>query len=214
MINAQPVVTSVRTYGTWFFETLAEQVLSILLMAFGFSLVLWSGGSIIPAAFHAGPNFAGYAPVQLTTGPLTPGQFYPQLIYWPYPSPPVSPTNYYARTISAPSALPPQQAQQQMVCICAKWVVDQCLLSMSICQMLPRRIHNVLNNRNNRWSINQNSQSINRNNQYVIDYYKNHWLANRLFFYESILLPSPSCWMSDVIFTRRCQKIVEEKIKL
>lgn len=52
----------------------------------------------------------------LTTGPITPGQFYPPVaIYWPYPSPPVSPTNYYARTIPPPTALPPQQPQQQMV---------------------------------------------------------------------------------------------------
>lgn len=72
--------------------------------------VMCLGGSILTPTFH------GYAPVQLTTSAMGPGQFYPPVIYWPYPSPPVSPTNYYARTLPPPpSALPPQQPQQQMV---------------------------------------------------------------------------------------------------
>lgn len=74
------------------------------------------GGNIIPTAFHPGANFPGYAPVQLAAPALGPRQFFPPpIFYWPYPSPPVSPTSYYAPTMPPPAALPPQQPQQPMV---------------------------------------------------------------------------------------------------
>ncbi|XP_044746833.1 RNA-binding protein fusilli [Coccinella septempunctata] len=77
--------------------------------------LLSPGGNMIPTAFHPGPNFPGYAPVQIAATPLGPRQFVPhQIIYWPYPSPPVSPTNYYP-TMPPPSAMPPQQPQQAMI---------------------------------------------------------------------------------------------------
>ncbi|KAL3287701.1 hypothetical protein HHI36_002165 [Cryptolaemus montrouzieri] len=77
--------------------------------------LLSPGGNIIPTAFHPGPNFPGYAPVQIAATPLGPRQFLPhQIFYWPYPSPPVSPTNYYP-TMPPPGALPPQQPQQPLI---------------------------------------------------------------------------------------------------
>lgn len=82
-------------------------------------LRLCLGGNIIPTPFHPGPNFPGYAPVQIAAAPMGPRQFLPppipQIFYWPYPSPPVSPTNYYPTMPPPPGALPPQQPQQQMV---------------------------------------------------------------------------------------------------
>lgn len=85
------------------------------------------GGSIIPQpAFHhhhPGTNFARFAPGPIAVGPAAPPNHPhpylppPSFIYWPYPSPPVSPTNYYPAM--APHAAipppPPQQPQQQMV---------------------------------------------------------------------------------------------------
>jgi epithelial splicing regulatory protein 1/2 len=77
--------------------------------------LLSPGGNIIPTAFHPGPNFPGYGPVQIAAAPLGPRQFLPPpIFYWPYPSPPVSPTNYYP-TMPPPGALPPQQPQQAMM---------------------------------------------------------------------------------------------------
>lgn len=77
--------------------------------------LLSPGGNMIPPAFHPGPNFPAFAPVQIAATPLGPRQFLPhQIIYWPYPSPPVSPTNYYP-TMPPPAALPPQQPQQPMI---------------------------------------------------------------------------------------------------
>jgi hypothetical protein len=53
--------------------------------------------------------------VQIAAAPLGPRQFLPPpIFYWPYPSPPVSPTNYYP-TMPPPGALPPQQPQQAMM---------------------------------------------------------------------------------------------------
>ncbi|XP_065168952.1 RNA-binding protein fusilli isoform X3 [Atheta coriaria] len=78
-------------------------------------------GNIIPTAYHPGANFPGYAPVQLAAPPMGARQFYPppQIFYWPYPSPPVSPTSYYAPTMPPPPgampAPPPQQQQQQQL---------------------------------------------------------------------------------------------------
>ncbi|XP_049817658.1 RNA-binding protein fusilli isoform X2 [Aethina tumida] len=81
--------------------------------------LLSPGGNIIPTPFHPGPNFPGYAPVQIAAAPMGPRQFLPppipQIFYWPYPSPPVSPTNYYPTMPPPPGALPPQQPQQQMI---------------------------------------------------------------------------------------------------
>ncbi|XP_072389212.1 RNA-binding protein fusilli isoform X3 [Diabrotica undecimpunctata] len=77
--------------------------------------LLSPGGNILPTAFHHAPNFQPYPQVQLAAAAIDPRQFMPpQIFYWPYPSPPVSPTNYYP-TIPPPGALPPQQAQQQMM---------------------------------------------------------------------------------------------------
>ncbi|KAF5299594.1 hypothetical protein FQR65_LT09399 [Abscondita terminalis] len=76
----------------------------------------WNGGNIIPTAFHPGPNFPSYAPVQIAAPALGPRQFFPPpIFYWPYPSPPVSPTSYYAPTMPPPSGLPSQQTQQSML---------------------------------------------------------------------------------------------------
>nr|XP_023014348.1 RNA-binding protein fusilli-like isoform X1 [Leptinotarsa decemlineata] len=76
--------------------------------------LLSPGGNILPTPFHPGPNFPGYAPLQLAAT-IDPRQFmHPQIFYWPYPSPPVSPTNYYP-TIPPPGALSPQQIQQQLL---------------------------------------------------------------------------------------------------
>lgn len=70
----------------------------------------------MPTAFHPGANFPGFAPVPLAAPALGPRQFFPPpIFYWPYPSPPVSPTSYYAPTMPPPGALPPQQPQQAMV---------------------------------------------------------------------------------------------------
>ncbi|XP_022906972.1 RNA-binding protein fusilli isoform X2 [Onthophagus taurus] len=78
--------------------------------------LLSPGGSIIPAPFHPGANFPGYAPVQLAAPALGPRQFFPPpIFYWPYPSPPVSPTSYYTPTMPPPGAIPPQQPQQAMI---------------------------------------------------------------------------------------------------
>ncbi|KAG5876463.1 hypothetical protein JTB14_000636 [Gonioctena quinquepunctata] len=77
--------------------------------------LLSPGGNILPTPFHPAPNFPGYAPLQLAAATIDPRQFmHPQIFYWPYPSPPVSPTNYYP-TIPPPGALPPQQPQQPMI---------------------------------------------------------------------------------------------------
>ncbi|XP_018574554.1 RNA-binding protein fusilli isoform X2 [Anoplophora glabripennis] len=79
--------------------------------------LLSPGGNILPTPpFHPGPNFSGYAPVQLAAAPIGPPRQFlpPPIFYWPYPSPPVSPTNYYP-TMPPPGALPPQQPQQQMI---------------------------------------------------------------------------------------------------
>lgn len=54
--------------------------------------------------------------MQIPAPALGPRQFFPPpIFYWPYPSPPVSPTSYYAPTMPPPGALPPQQPQQAMV---------------------------------------------------------------------------------------------------
>ncbi|KAJ8925573.1 hypothetical protein NQ315_009413 [Exocentrus adspersus] len=79
--------------------------------------LLSPGGNILPTpSFHPGPNFSGFAPVQLAAAPIGPPRQFlpPPIFYWPYPSPPVSPTNYYP-TMPPPGALPPQQPQQQMI---------------------------------------------------------------------------------------------------
>ncbi|CAH0550286.1 unnamed protein product [Brassicogethes aeneus] len=79
--------------------------------------LLSPGGNIIPTPFHPGANFPGYGPVQIAATPMGPRQFLPppmpQIIYWPYPSPPVSPTNYYP-TMPPPGALQQQQPQQMI----------------------------------------------------------------------------------------------------
>ncbi|XP_056638862.1 RNA-binding protein fusilli isoform X2 [Diorhabda carinulata] len=77
--------------------------------------LLSPGGNILSTPFHPAPSFPGYSPVPLAAAALDPRQFMPpQIFYWPYPSPPVSPTNYYP-TIPPPGALPPQQPQQQII---------------------------------------------------------------------------------------------------
>lgn len=78
--------------------------------------VLDIGGNIIPATFHPGANFAGFATIQLPPPTVGPRPFYPApIFYWPYPSPPVSPTSYFAPTMPPPphGALPPPQQPQQ-----------------------------------------------------------------------------------------------------
>ncbi|XP_018320857.1 RNA-binding protein fusilli isoform X2 [Agrilus planipennis] len=76
------------------------------------------GGNIIPTVFPPGTTFPGFAQLQLTpSGPtIAPRQIYPppppSILYWSYPSPPVSPTNYFGPTMPPPGALPPQQHQQ------------------------------------------------------------------------------------------------------
>ncbi|XP_017773605.1 PREDICTED: RNA-binding protein fusilli isoform X2 [Nicrophorus vespilloides] len=79
--------------------------------------LLSPGGNIIPTGFHPGANFPGYAPVQIAAAPMGARQFFPPpIFYWPYPSPPVSPTSYYAPSMPPPGAMPPQpQLQQQML---------------------------------------------------------------------------------------------------
>uniref|UniRef100_T1ILP7 RRM domain-containing protein n=1 Tax=Strigamia maritima TaxID=126957 RepID=T1ILP7_STRMM len=57
------------------------------------------GGTILPPHYGAYPYMQ---PPQIipTMSPLTPRApaYYPPIFYWPYPSPPVSPTSYYAHT--------------------------------------------------------------------------------------------------------------------
>lgn len=78
-------------------------------------IIFYLGGNILPPPFHPAPNFPAYAPVPLAAATIDPRPFLaPQIFYWPYPSPPVSPTSYYP-TIPPPGALQPQQPQQPMV---------------------------------------------------------------------------------------------------
>lgn len=77
---------------------------------------------MLPPAYHPGTaSFPAYGHVQIPTGPpLAHRQFYPTpIFYWPYPSPPVSPTSYYAPALQPPpGALPAgAQAQQPMVSV-------------------------------------------------------------------------------------------------
>ncbi|XP_076335363.1 epithelial splicing regulatory protein 1-like isoform X2 [Tachypleus tridentatus] len=57
------------------------------------------GGPILPPPYGTYP-YVQAAPVLPTVAPLTPRvpTYYPQILYWPYPSPPVSPTAYYNHT--------------------------------------------------------------------------------------------------------------------
>lgn len=93
-------------------ETTKIRIWSLFVLMF---VIFYVGGNILPTPFHPGPNFPGYAPVPLAAATIDPRPFLaPQIFYWPYPSPPVSPTSYYP-TIPPPGALPPQQPQQSLV---------------------------------------------------------------------------------------------------
>lgn len=77
---------------------------------------------MLPPPYHPGAaSFSAYGPVQIAAAPpMGPRQFYPPpIFYWPYPSPPVSPTSYYAPALPPPpGALPAAaaaQPQQAMV---------------------------------------------------------------------------------------------------
>ncbi|KAF5279685.1 hypothetical protein FQA39_LY18243 [Lamprigera yunnana] len=98
-------------------------------------------GNIIPTAYHPGANFPGYAPVQIAAPALGPRQFFPPpIFYWPYPSPPVSPTSYYSPTMPPPAALPPQQSQQSIMssdCLQLPQIAAQ--LSSMDARILPDR---------------------------------------------------------------------------
>lgn len=64
-----------------------------------FFLIKFAGGPILSPPYGTYP----YAPAPQiipTVTPLTPRApaYYPPIFYWPYPSPPVSPTSYYAHT--------------------------------------------------------------------------------------------------------------------
>ncbi|XP_024938562.1 RNA-binding protein fusilli isoform X3 [Cephus cinctus] len=71
--------------------------------------LLSPGGTMMPPPFAPGAMF----PPPQAMLPRGPPQFapaYPQIIYWPYPSPPVSPTNYYNPANVGGMAPMPQQA--------------------------------------------------------------------------------------------------------
>ncbi|XP_013780783.1 epithelial splicing regulatory protein 2-like isoform X2 [Limulus polyphemus] len=57
------------------------------------------GGTMLPPPYGVYP-YVQTTPVLPTVAPLTPRvpTYYPQIFYWPYPSPPVSPTTYYSHT--------------------------------------------------------------------------------------------------------------------
>ncbi|XP_076343782.1 RNA-binding protein fusilli-like isoform X2 [Tachypleus tridentatus] len=57
------------------------------------------GGTMLPPPYGAYP-YVQTTPMLPTVAPLTPRvpTYYPQIFYWPYPSPPVSPTTYYSHT--------------------------------------------------------------------------------------------------------------------
>ena len=71
--------------------------------------MMHSGGTLLPPAYGAFPYHAVQAPQVLpatvtAAAALQPSRVptsyasYPSFIYWPYPSPPVSPTTYYAHS--------------------------------------------------------------------------------------------------------------------
>lgn len=80
--------------------------------------VLSAGGTLLPAPPQFGPpgSFSHFAAMQsaqvipaLTRpSPAMSSPFvYPPMIYWPYPSPPVSPTSYYGGGIPPNAVAPP-----------------------------------------------------------------------------------------------------------
>lgn len=58
------------------------------------------GGTILPSAAYGAYPYAQPPQILPTVSPLTPRPptYFPPIFYWPYPSPPVSPTSYYAHT--------------------------------------------------------------------------------------------------------------------
>lgn len=56
---------------------------------------------------HAAPQMIPTMSPHIARGPTSASPYYPQLFYWPYPSPPVSPTaGYYGHTTAASPATP------------------------------------------------------------------------------------------------------------
>lgn len=81
--------------------------------------LLSPGGSMLPPTFlpPGTAAFSAYGPMHIATAPpLGPRHYFPPpVIYWPYPSPPVSPTSYYAPAIPPPGAMHAAQQQQPML---------------------------------------------------------------------------------------------------
>lgn len=86
---------------------------------FDFVFVISGGGTLLPppyGAFPYGPQSAAppLIPAAATAAPLTPRPApapafgFPPIFYWPYPSPPVSPTSYY-------TGVPPPQPAATLV---------------------------------------------------------------------------------------------------
>lgn len=84
------------------------------------SFLFTGGGTLLPppyGAFPYGPQSAAppLIPTAATAAPLTPrpapapAYGFPPIFYWPYPSPPVSPTSYY------PGVPPPPQPAATLV---------------------------------------------------------------------------------------------------
>ncbi|KAG8226931.1 hypothetical protein J437_LFUL004649 [Ladona fulva] len=76
------------------------------------------GGPLTPRGAGPPPPSPGAAAATaaaLAAAAAAAGQYgYPPIIYWPYPSPPVSPTSYYA----GPTGLPPHPAHGGAPTLC------------------------------------------------------------------------------------------------
>lgn len=53
-------------------------------------------GSAFPPYMQNGAGVAAAVTAAAVAAARVPGSYYHPIIYWPYPSPPVSPTTYYA----------------------------------------------------------------------------------------------------------------------
>ncbi|XP_023221973.1 epithelial splicing regulatory protein 2-like isoform X2 [Centruroides sculpturatus] len=75
-------------------------------------LLTSTSGAVLPSAYGTYP-YVQSAQVLPTLAPLTPRvpTYYTPIFYWPYPSPPVSPTTYYPHT--GPTMLSPECIQLQ-----------------------------------------------------------------------------------------------------
>lgn len=80
-----------------------------------------------------GPPFAGYSPFPPSAAVLPPRghpAFYPQpILYWGYPSPPVSPTTYYG---PAPPHVGPPHHQPALVSFFISFYYCLCLILFSL----------------------------------------------------------------------------------